>query len=330
MKCESCKINDIEIEQPSDEGQNPYRVCRPCQKRLVNRALRPLEFFNLTSVHGHTHLLHDDFYDDSGNAEQPEIKVNEPEKFPFPDLSTIATDLPKLIDFACVQYFTTDEVINLIKQHDKQSVLNYLDSKINYNRAINYKIYEITAKVLGIFASEWVRHQWANRKENELQFYGIALAYCLPFDEGFKTVTNEIENSADKSFLDNASTLLYFKNKKTLHWIEENKTRIKNVSTSWGTLAAASEFDWDTAIKWLDSQRPLSLIALDALYFCTTTGDRTNQALWLIENPPTLHNAPKIDIVANRLREYLTIDNVPRTKTTVHAIINNLFDTAIK
>ena len=327
MKCESCKINEFEIEESADNGQAPYRLCRPCQKRLVSHALRPLEFFNLTSIHGHTHLLHDDFYDENGNAEQPEIKVIDAKKYPFPRLSEISNDLKKLVDFACVQYFTTNEVIDLIKQQDNQSVLNYLDIKINYNRAINYKIYEIVAKVLGKFAADWIRLQWNNRKENEFRVYTIAISNCLPIIEGFEIITKEIEKSDEKFLLENALSLLYFQSNKTLAWIEKNKDHIKNISTSWGTLAAASEFDWQTANKWLDANRPLSLIALDALYFCTTKGDRSNQALWLIENPPKLLNAPSLDIIATRVQAYLINDNVVRTRNAVDAIISNLFET---
>jgi len=62
MKCESCKIKEYEVKEPSGEGQNPYFLCKECQFRLLNRALRPLEFFNLASIHGDTPLLHDDFY----------------------------------------------------------------------------------------------------------------------------------------------------------------------------------------------------------------------------------------------------------------------------
>ena len=330
MKCESCNISDIELEEPSCEGQNPYRLCKPCLKRLTNTALRPLEYFNLTAIHGHTPYLHDDFYNEEGEAEQPDIDVDDAENFPFPKLSEIEDDYEKLVDFAIVQYFISDQVINLIKQHDKNSILLYLESKVNYNRAIDFKAYEIAAKVLGNFAENWIRKEWEMRKAKEVSIYAIGLALCLPFDEAFEIITKEIENSTDNNFVDNCSSLLYFQNKKTLSWIEKNKNRIKNISTSWGTLAAASQFDWETANNWLNAQRPLSLIALDALYLCTSNNDRQNQALWLIKNPPTLHEPEQIAVMANRLKAYLEIDNVPRTRNIVDAIIHNLFETTIK
>ena len=140
-------------------------------------------------------------------------------------------------------------------------------------------------------------------------------------------VTKEVEQSPDNLLADNSSALLYFQSNKTLEWIEKVKGRINNVSSTWGTLSAASMFNWQKAEKWLNEGRPLSLIALDALVYCTTTGERLNQALWLREHPPTLLNAPKPEIIANTLTAYLEKDSVPRTKIAVGQIINNLFAT---
>jgi hypothetical protein len=321
MKCESCNINNIEIEEPSEHGLNPFRLCRCCHERLLSLTLRPLEYFNLTAIHGHVYLLHDDIYDDKGNAEQPQIEMIDAEKFPFPILDDIKTDLKKVVDFAVVQYFTSNEIIALIKNQDKQSVLNYLDQKISYNKAINYKIYEIAAKALGHFAANWIREQWNRRTEGELSIYAIALACCLPFEEAFDIATKEIEDSNEKNFAENAYTLRHFQNSKTLSWIEKNSSRIKNVTQSWGGLASVSQFNWQIADRWLNLHRPLSLIAIDALYFCTTTtGDQQ-----LMINPQPLKNAPPAEAIAKRLQEYLTVDNVSRTRSTVDAIIKSLF-----
>jgi hypothetical protein len=327
--CESCKTKPSEVNERLNEVLQPYHLCIECHIRLINYALRPLEFFNLAAIHGHSYYLHDDFYDfDTGEAMQPKIAVIDVHKFPFPDLQAIKNNLEKLIDFACVQYGTSTVVIELLKEFEKKSVLDYLSFKVNYNRAINYKTYEIAARVLGLYAVNWVRHQWNNRKENELLIFAPALAHCLPFDEAFQIVTMQIEQSKESSFAENSAALLYFQSSKTLRWIERIKDRITNVSTNWGTLSAASEFDWQTAQYWLDSGRPLSLIALDALVYCTKIGDRTTQTLWLIEHTPTLLNPSKPEVIANTLKIYLTKDSVPRTKNAIRQIINNLFYTA--
>lgn len=328
--CESCRTRPVEILEPPDKGLQPYRLCSQCHNRLINYSLRPLEFFNLAAIHGHSFHLHDDFYDyDTGEATQPNVDVEEPENFPFPDLQTIKADLENLVDYACVQYFTSDDVIQLLKGLDKKPVLEYISSKVDYNRSIGYKAFEITAKVLGSFAADWVRQQWKKREENELLIFAPALAACLPFDEAFGIATNAIEQSKENALAENSSALLYFQSNKVLDWIDSIKGLIKNVSSTWGVLAAASKFDWQAAEKWLGEGRPLSLIALDALIYCTTTGERLNQALWLKEHPPTLMNAPKPKMIANTLTAYLEKDSVPRTKGAVRQIINNLFATAL-
>lgn len=176
MKCESCNINDFEVEHLADEGQNPYRLCRPCLDRLVNKALRPLEFFNLTAIHGHSSYLHDDFYDyETGEATQPSIEVLESDKFPFPNFEQIKNNLDRLIDFAFVQYFTDDYVIKQLKQFDKNETLKAIDKKVKYNRAINYKAYEIVGKVIGKTAKDWLKNEWAGRQENELLIFANAI-----------------------------------------------------------------------------------------------------------------------------------------------------------
>jgi hypothetical protein len=326
MKCESCNINDFEVEQLTDVGQNPYRLCRPCLDRLINKALRPLEFFNLAAIHGHSFYLHDDFYDyETGEATQPEIEVVQPDKFPFPDFEQIKNNLDRLIDFAFVQYFTDDYVINQLNQFDKTETLKAIDKKVKYNRGINYKAYEVVGKVIGKDAKDWLKNEWTNRQENELLIFAEAISKCFDFDEAFEILTNEIESKDDKHLAENISAHLYFQNDKTLDWIEKVIHRTNNISTNWGTLAATSQFSWVTADKWLNIGRPLSLVALDALLFCTTPGDRQNQAFWLQQHPPKLTGNPRPEIIANKLKDYLSRDNVPRTKNAINKIIDNVF-----
>ncbi len=114
--CESCKTRPVEKLEHPDKGLQPYHLCKQCQYRLFNYALRPLEFFNLVAIYGHGYYLHDDFYDyKNGEATQPKTDLEEPGKFPFPDLHSINTDLEKAVNFACVQNFTSSEVIELLK-----------------------------------------------------------------------------------------------------------------------------------------------------------------------------------------------------------------------
>lgn len=145
-------------------------------------------------------------------------------------------------------------------------------------------------------------------------------------NEAFLIASSEI-NKCEDIYLNQCITPLnYLRHEKTLDWIEGSAGRIINVNINWGHLAAASHFSWEKAAQWLNRGRPLSLIALDALLFCTTCGERLNQSPWMQENRPTLIDNPKPDIVARKLQEYLKIDNVPRTRLTIEKIINNLFE----
>jgi len=324
MKCESCKINNQEITEPIGEGLKPYLLCKACQQRLLRRALRPLELFNLVSIHGHSYYLHDDFYDyETGTATQPEMEVLDIGKFPFPKLEEIEHNLKRLIDYAFVQYYIEEEVIVKLKSHRKEDVLKRLIEKVNYNRSINYQAYEVAAKVLGKSAKKWIKEEWHNRKENERLIFAEALASCLEFEEAFNYISSEIEALNDKFLSDNISALIYFKDERILDWIEKTSPRIKRFNSKWGHLAASSEFNWVRAVKWLNAGRPLSLIALDALNYCTTTEPRLNQSFWMMKLDPKLLDCPNPDILTKTLNEYLSTDNVPRTRNVVNKIIEN-------
>jgi len=317
MNCESCNLKKYEITESSEEGRKPYYLCMDCQYRLINRALRPLEFFNLVSIHGNGYYLHDDFYDyEIGEATQPEIEVLEIDKFPFPKLDEVQNDLNRLIDYAFVQYFIDDNVIDKLKAHKREDVLKRLQEKVSYNRSINYKAYEVAAKAIGKSAGKWIKEEWQNRRENELLIFAEAVSNCLEFEEAFDYLTIEIERLNDK----------FLSNNRILNWIEKMAPRIVNVTLRWGHLAASSKFNWEKAVKWLNTKRPLSLISLDAIQYCTTKGKRLNQSLWMRKLDPKLIGSPNLDVIKKTLSEYLEIDNVPRTRNTINQIIKNISD----
>lgn len=145
-------------------------------------------------------------------------------------------------------------------------------------------------------------------------------------DGAFHIISAEIEACEDKYLNEYITALNFIRSEKVLDWIEKNTHRIVNVGLSWGHLAASSHFTWDRATKWLEKGRPLSLIALDALVFGTTVGERLNQSPWMRQIQPRLTDNPRPEIVAARLQQYLVADSVPRTKDAVRKIIENIFD----
>lgn len=341
MKCESCKIRQVEIEVPKNEGleggiwdtdesSKPYRLCFECRDRMKNLALRPLELFNLVAIHGHSQYLHDDFYDyDTGEATQPEVDVVDSERYPFPVFEEIKDNLDMLIDFSFVQYFTDEAVLEQLRKFNKYDILNIIDKKVRYNNSIDYKAYEIVPHVVGRDAESWAKEQWKSRKkEDGLHIFAELIANCFQFEEGFDLLMKEIEKSDEHTFNGNISALLYFRSEKTLDWLEAQTERIKNVSSDFGQLVASSQFSWQRCEKWLAQGRPLSLIALDALYLCTTN-NYIGQSIWLQKIKPRLTDNVEPEVIANHLKQYLDTDRVPRTKNAVGSIIYNLFEAEI-
>jgi hypothetical protein len=325
MKCESCKLSEVEIEEIVKESQIPFRFCFACRDRFYNVALRPLEFFNLSAVHGPGYYLHDDFYDcNTGEAIEPDMEVINAELFPFPEFEQIKNDLHGVIDFAFVQYVTEDRVIRQLKHFDKTQVLKRLIEKVEYNRAIKYKAFEIAGKVLGKAAGDWIRQQWSGRRENELLIFAEVITQCLESDEAFRIITAELESGDERFLNDHVSTLIYFQSDRVLDWFEMNINRVKNITPTWGQVASCSGFTWNRANEWLTIGRPLSLVALDSLFFCTSQDESVARLFSSRQVIPKLLEVPKPGIVAERLQNYLLSDSVPRTKKTVEDIIANL------
>jgi hypothetical protein len=91
--CEVCETAASDATEPSGDEAAPYHLCSACHRRLLARALRPIEWYNLAKRHGWwQYLLHDDFYDDDGAASQPECDVESPNLYPEPALDAVAND----------------------------------------------------------------------------------------------------------------------------------------------------------------------------------------------------------------------------------------------
>ena len=319
--CQSCRSRLVEVIEPCDNEYYPYRLCTGCHERLLARALRPLEYFNLAAKHGTFCWLYDSFYDNDGSASQPEIDVIVEKGLEFPLFDIIKEDLEMLIDYSIVAWWLTDDLIREFSKFDKEDILNSLKQRLEENRRLSYRIYDLAARSLGSFAGDWIRSEWQYRTLDNLQDYSECLAKCLPLAEGFYYLTDELDKFNSPSILsEKLKELIEFRSSLSLDWIEQNINRVVNISDSWGYLAVASQFDWARAKKWLELGRPLSLVALDTLKNYSVTSETQNSTAWLRGNPQRLSNPDTIENMNAVLFDYLNKDNVTRVRNAVNYI----------
>ena len=171
-----------------------------------------------------------------------------------------------------------------------------------------------------------LQNMYDQEKVDEFISRSEDLAKCVDQNEAFIIISKEIANCEGRYLNEYITALNFIRNDKVLDWIENNIHRSTNIGLNWGHLAASSYLSWNRAEKWLTTGRPLSLVALDGIMFCTTVGERLNQSLWMRQIQPKLIDNPKPEMVAARLQQHLQTDNAHRTKTTINKIIENLFD----
>lgn len=232
MNFESCEIKPVDVKIPVNKGLEngiwdepnydaEYRFCKSCYSRLLNFALRPLEYFNLALIHGHTFYLHDEFYDyRTGEASQPKIEVKEIDRYRFPGFTELKNDLSKLINYSIVQLYTDKEVITQLKKFHIKELIKILKNKVDYNRSINYKAYEIAGKVAKSHSYDWIREEWRSRRNNELEIFAEPIANSFKPDEAIKVITQELESKDDNYLAEKVSVLIYLQSPKVLNWIE--------------------------------------------------------------------------------------------------------------
>lgn len=321
--CQSCRKDSVEVIDDCDNPAYPYKVCKDCHERLVSMSLRPREYFNLASQHGMTFLLHDDFYDSEGTACAPQDEVVFDPALVFPVLRELR-DLPSIVDCAIVEWQVSDDVVAALQQFEGKEVLRELDGRLSLNEGLTARICLLAALVLGRHAEAWMLWRWAERTQESFLFYAEPMAKCLPSDVGFVLYSKQVTLMEPTSKLvETMMGLIYFQSKLTLPWIEAHIGRAVNISNAWGYLAAASQLDWPTAKRWLESGRPMSLVALDALANCAVTLETRNSLPFLRDNPPRLLDPDTTDEMNRVLLQYGEVDKVPRVRSNIGYILEN-------
>lgn len=311
MLCESCEKENATVVEDCDAVQEPYRLWPACHHRLLTRSLRPLEWYNLAKRHGWPmFLLHDDFYDQSGAADQPEKDVESPELYPAPRLESIFSDAHQLLDYSITRWRMEPELHDAWLRLPPSEVLSALSERLSATRNayICGCILEVCGRTLKDSGSELVRYCWGEYPDTvALADLAMASAECLPFAEGYGNVVSTLNKLSGSKKRDQIFALAYFHNSASLDWIESNI--FEPITESWGRLAAASCLDWARVEKWLLSGRPLSLIALDGLNEFIPSGQPQRD-----KNLRNLLTPPTESVLRGILTGYAQKDKVPRVE----------------
>jgi len=291
--CQACLTQPAETVVAAVDSAPPFELCWACSNRLRNLALRPLEWYRLAAIHGpFAYLLHDDFYDQDGRADQNRIPVKYASLFPAPRLRDVAHDVKPLFDYSLTRWHLDPEVIAALKSHPADILLDRMTEAI-LQRPIPWvesTCYEIAAEAIGTPAADWIRSRWELGSKPATMFSFLKAA---------------------------AASLAPFQSPRALDWIE---SRVEPpVSERWGILAGSSGLSWETAARWLSKGRPLSLVALDALaeILAPPKAGHTHQTARVIGR---LADAPPVSEMLRRLRDYESLDPVPRVSRVVKRI----------
>jgi hypothetical protein len=284
---------------------------------LEARALRPVEWFNLASVHSPwKHDLHDDFYGRSGKAYQPEeAVVREPGLMRAPTLKNSAKTPARLFAYAFTRHFLEPEMVAAFHDLDPDAVLAELETCLQ-NRTPNprnvFMAYGIAADVLGSRADDFVRRALPSVTIEDFPGLARAAAACLPREEALTWVLTYLDGLDAEERFDLRNSLVPFADERVLDWMERHAGEIET-AVSWQGLAAFSSFSWERARAWLRAGRPLSLVALGAL----REGLGLNRLRSPSGEPPAPVSFPSAEEVFAELDAYLERDRAPNPRDQV-------------
>lgn len=322
MICQATRTELASVELPSHSPDGPYHLSCGAAERLQHFALRPLEWFNLATIHGPSeHFLHDDFYYDNGEAVQPRAPVIEPERFPCPSLAECAADVERLLDFALTRWHFMQAVADAFLPYAPH-LLGAIEHRWGgtANRSFHERLAEIASEVLERRAEEWFR-DIITKTTPRGRIRLLHAAYkCLSREEGTAAAQAALSSLPTRELAQSCLVLANFQNPTVLDWIETHLT--DPIIHHWGDLAAASGLTWDRAAQWLQMGRPFSLVALDALAACRPP--RSNQSFVIQKLRPRLHGNVQISVIEDALLAYSALDRSPRVSQAVRAITASL------
>ncbi len=317
--CQSCELKPSTVVEACDSADAPYLVCDNCHRRLMARALRPLEWFNLAKRFGWWQfLLHDDFYDEDGTATQPEENIEGTENLPAPTIAETTHNAESLLDFTVTRWRIDEDLSAAWTLLPQSLVKSTLERRFAAaaNPGIRATVIVVASIALKSTGADFVRSAW-NEYPDKLELWSLvrATAACLPSSEGFAMAVAAIDRLAGRAQRDAMLSLSYFQSPDALRWIETNAQ--EPTTEQWGNLAASSGLTWATVAGWLAKGRPLSLIAIDALVAIAEPRTPLLKSI-----APTLLQPPNTNEFISALSDCVSRDGVPRVKQRAQAAMN--------
>jgi hypothetical protein len=266
--CQATRTVPATVEIPSGSPDGPFYLCEAAAERLRTRSLAPREWYNLAVLFSPwVHELHDDFYDEDGTADQPDLPVPSygDERDRVPTLAEVASNLAELIDYLQTRWRIDEDHKAAIRAHPPRLVLSIATAR--HAKTLNTSLRAVLEEVLAIGARElslpWFRARIAETKADLRLSIIASAAEVLPAGESFELATSELQLFPAESRHHHLYCLHILRNLNTPAWIERNVC--PPVVNDWGRLAAMCNVDWTTTRRWLRSGRPLSLVALDSI-----------------------------------------------------------------
>lgn len=208
--------------------------------------------------------------------------------------------------------------IDRLKNHSVETWLPLFERHASVLRNVDRlnTLFHLAGVVLKESGAGFVRDNWSRCSPETFRGLAFAAVRCLPSEEAYGLVTDQLGRMDPKERLICKFVLGWFESRRALGWIEDNIA--SPVDASWGALAARSQFDWETLVKWLEAGRLLSLVALDALGLCLTMPRVPDGHRYLpLIHPPSETTFRKV------LEDYREKDPAMRVVRTVEFLLAN-------
>ena len=323
--CEACGHRAANPALPITwERGDAILVCDPCGERVMKFELCPVEWHALASRHGWWRtVLRPPRYDFLGRSRALLKSGRSYFRHRPPKARDFRADLPKLVDHCATRQELGDPEIRALRGHPPAAVLLELNRfSARSDQGFVHCAVAIAGDVLGPAAADFVRARFDETAPGAvLARWAYAAARCLPVAEAFQRVTTVIERTDPLKRAALLPALGELASPAALDWIEQTAPAA-NVGVEWGQAAARCEFDWARACAWLAAGRPLSLIALDALYGIVRRAE--DETRGFSDAPKLAGPRPSQREAVEVLERYIEQDDAPRPMRTAGYVLGRL------